>query len=119
MTAQRGALPTLTEVIEVKAEPLASAAPAALAPESLPLESAGPHAADAPERPAALTKQVLEALRPRVDALLEARLREAMAPLLARCGDELQKGLRVELAAAMQALVAQAVDEALARRRKP
>jgi hypothetical protein len=116
MTAQRGALPTLTEVIEVSAEP---SAPAVLAPESLPLESAPPQAADSHESAAVLTHQVLTSLRPRIDALLEARLREAMVPLLARCADELQKGLRVELAAAMQALAAQAVDEALARRRKP
>ena len=116
MTAQRGALPTLTEVIEVNAEP---SAPAALAPESLPLESATSRAAESSESTTVLTMQVLASLRPHIDALLEARLREAMAPLLARCAEELQKGLRVELAAAMQALVAQAVDEALARRQKP
>ena len=116
MTARHGALPTLTEVIEVTAEP---SAPAALAPESLPLESAPSQAAESPESTAVLTQQVLALLRPRIDALLEARLREAMAPLLARCADELQKGLRIELAAAMQALAAQAVDEALARRHKP
>jgi hypothetical protein len=117
MTAHRGALPTLTEVIDVEAAALVpAAAPAVLPPESLPLESQPVARAD---HGAVLSTQVLETLRPRIDALLEAQLQTAMAPHLARLADELERHLRRELASAMQALVAQAVDEVLARRRKP
>jgi len=115
---QRGALPTLTEVIEIKAE--ASSAVerrASLPPESLPLEGSASTivAVSGP----ALTTQVLEALRPRVDALLEARLREVLAPQLSRLAEEAVQCVRGELATALHALVAQAVAEVLARRRKP
>ncbi|MES2960360.1 MAG: hypothetical protein V4792_19390 [Pseudomonadota bacterium] len=115
MSTQRGALPTLTEVIEIEADALAPAGPLApLAPESVPLESQPPPAFDK----AALTTQVLETLRPRLDGLLEARLQTALAPQLSRLTDELTQALRAELSVALQALVAQAVDEILARRNK-
>lgn len=117
MTAQRGALPTLTEVIDIEADALAlPAGPAALPPESVPLESQPVVSAD---KAVALTTQVLETLRPRIDPLIESRLQAALAPHLARLADDLARSLRIELATAMQVLVAQAVDEVLARRRKP
>ena len=117
MTAQRGALPTLTEVIDIEAAALAPAAGSApLPPESAPLESQPVVPAD---KAAALTTQVLETLRPRIDALLESRLQAVMAPQLARLANDVAERLRGELASAMQVLVAQAVDEVLARRRKP
>lgn len=115
MIGPRGALPTLTEVIEVHAEAPASA-PAVLPPESLPLETQQPVPADLG---AALTTQVIESLRPRIDALLDAQLEAAIAPRLSRLVEALAQDLRVELAGALQALVAQAVDEVLSRRRRP
>lgn len=117
MTSPRGALPTLTEVIEIEAEALASGfGPAVLTSESLPLEEREP----APVDPSvALTTQVLETLRPRLDALLEARLQAVIAPQLARLAHDVVDSLRGELAVAMRSLVAQAVDDLLARRRKP
>lgn len=118
MTAHRGTLPTLTEVIAIEADvPMQATGPASLPPESLPLEAQP--MLQAADLGAALTTQVLEALRPRIDALLQARLQAAMAPQLARLADDLVHELRGELASALQALVAQAVDEVLARRRKP
>lgn len=117
MKARRGALPTLTEVIDVQSDkrpPLAG--PASLPAESLPLE--GPERAQA-DADAALRAQFLNKLRPRIDALLEARLQAALAPQLARLADELAQRLRTELATELRALVTQAVDEALTRRRKP
>jgi hypothetical protein len=117
VSPQHGALPTLTEVIEIEADAVpAAVGQAPLPPESLPLESPSAVVADTG---VALTTQVLEALRPRVDALLEARLREVLAPQLARLADEAVQCARGELAAALHTLVAQAVAEVLARRRKP
>jgi hypothetical protein len=117
MIAPRGALPTLTEVIEIEPAalvPVEEYVP--LAPESVPLES---QPVIRPDPATALTTQVLETLRPRIDTLLTARLQAVMAPQLERLADELLDGLRQELAAAMHSLVAQAVDEVLSRRRKP
>lgn len=117
MTAPRGALPTLTEVIEIEADALASGfGPAVLTTEALAFDERTPAPADPV---VALTTQVLETLRPRIDALLEARLQAVIAPQLARLSDDLVQTLRSELAVAMRLLVAQAVDDLLARRRKP
>jgi hypothetical protein len=117
MTAHRGALPTLTEVIDIEKEALVLVAgQAPPSAESVPFESVPPPRGD----PAvALTTQVLETLRPRIDALLAARLQAAMAPQMERLAEELVRSLRTELAEAMKTLVAQAVDDVLARRRKP
>jgi hypothetical protein len=117
MTSPRGALPTLTEVIDIEADALVSGfGPAVQTSEALPLEERP----IAPVDPAiALTTQVLETLRPRIDALLEARLQAVIAPQLARLSDDILRSLRSELATAMRLLVAQAVDDLLARRRKP
>jgi len=118
ISPHRVALPTLTEVIEVKTEAWpAVERRASLPPESLPLEA--PSSATNADSGAALTTQVLAALRPRVDALLEARLREVLAPQLSRMAEEAVQCASGELAAAMHALVAQAVAEVLERRRKP
>ena len=121
MTLRRGALPTLTEVIDVGHNAQApQVGPAALPPESIALEAPfqlpiqGPTGIDA-----ALRTKVLASLQPRIDALIEARLQVAMAPLLAAVADEVSQRLRGEMAGDLPALVAQAIDEALARRRKP
>lgn len=117
MTALRGVLPTLTEVIDIEAAALVPAPGSApLPPESVPMELQPPMPAD---KAAALTTQVLETLRPRIDALLESRLQAVMAPQLARLADEVVASLRSDLSRTMQALVAQAVDDVLAKRRKP
>ena len=104
-----GALPTLTEVIELD---VASAAPAAaMRPpaEALPMDS----------DTAALMSAVLGALDSRLEALLEARLHAALSPQLRLLVQEAIRQVRGEMAVSLQALVAQAVSEALARRQKP
>lgn len=117
MKTRRGALPTLTEVIDVKADQRAAqTGPAHLPAESLPLEGAQRAQADAD---AALRAQLLNTLRPRVEALLDAKLQAALAPQLQRLADELAQRLRTELASELRGLVTQALDEALGRRRKP
>jgi hypothetical protein len=133
-------LPTLTEVVELghalalpsdsaelplpPAQPLASDAPGT--PVAMPLVQADGDAAalgaaqPAPQWPGqagvdecALAARVLAALQPRIDALLEARLREAVAPALARAADALIRDAREELAAAMREVVAEAVARAV------
>ena len=122
MTSVRGTLPTLTEVIELAAgsEPM-TPEPAALAPESRPMEAYAlplPRAALADPH-AALVAAVLDTLEPRLDTLLEARLNAAIAPQLRRLVQDAIRQVRGEMAASLQALVAQAIDDALAKRKKP
>ncbi|MBK6470125.1 MAG: hypothetical protein IPF94_05140 [Betaproteobacteria bacterium] len=64
----------------------------------------------------AVVGQVLSALMPRIDMLLESRLREALAPALARAADGLIRDTRSHLAVAVRDLVQEAVDRALQRR---
>ena len=117
MSTHRGALPTLTEIIDIEAEALVPAAGRApLPPETLTLED---QPVVRPDLATALTTQVLETLRPRIEALLAARLQAAMAPHFERFADEVVHHLRAELAVTLQTLVAQAVDDLLAKRRKP
>jgi hypothetical protein len=99
-------LPTLTEVLELGRETAAGwPAPAAL----VALPAARPASTPADE----LVAQVLGLLEPRVGALLEARLREALAPALARAADGLIRDVRAELAPTLSSLVEEAVAQAL------
>jgi hypothetical protein len=118
----RGTLPTLTEVIEIEAE--SEAMPGASAPpalESMPMESDAGLAAQAAldDQRAALAVAVLDALDPRIDSLLEARLNAALAPQLRRMVQDVIRQVRGEMATSLHALVAQAVDDVLAQRKKP
>lgn len=63
----------------------------------------------------AITRGVLAELGPRIDAIFEARLREALAPALARAADGLIRHARDELTLVMRDLV----QEAVARSLKP
>jgi hypothetical protein len=87
----------------VVAMPLSAAAPAL--PQALPAVDVD-----------AVVGQVLAELMPRIDMLLESRLREALAPALARAADGLIRDTRVNLAVAVRDLVQEAVDRALQRR---
>jgi len=64
----------------------------------------------------AVVGQVLAELTPRIDMLLESRLREALAPALARAADGLIRDTRATLSVAVRDLVQEAVDRALQRR---
>ena len=83
-------LPTLTEVV-------GAAAPAASEQE--------------------LVQRVLANVQRQLDLLLEQRLREAMAPVLARLTDALLREARGELAAALRDVVSRAVAQELSRHR--
>ncbi len=114
MSKPRSTVPTLTEVIEVQTRPAPlDTGPAPLPPESAPMELPPGAPVDAG---AAIAAQVLEVLRPRIDALLEAHVRAALAPQVLRLAEETAQRIRDELAGALQALVVQAVNDALARR---
>ncbi|HMM86734.1 hypothetical protein [Azohydromonas sp.] len=103
-------LPTLTEVVEVALPPLpASAAPA-------PAEPAAPELPPAPPAPppidaAALGTQLLDALLPRIDAFVEARLRESLARLTTVVVADARTALAAELRSAVADAVAGALTE--------
>lgn len=61
----------------------------------------------------ALVHRVLAEIAPRIDALFEARLREALAPALARAADGLIRESRSEVALALRDLVQDAVARTL------
>jgi hypothetical protein len=91
-----GKVPTLTEVIGQEA------ASQALAPSPSEQE---------------LVQRVLANVQRQVDLMLEQRLREAMAPALARLTDALLRETRGELASTLRDIVARAVAQELSRHR--
>ncbi len=126
-------LPTLTEVVQLASDPWAAAAlvasgravsegqacpqeevasevPAAALPH---IDTAEITAACAAPDEQELTRQVLAALERRLDGLFEQRLRDALAPTLARTADSLIRDLRPELTHALNDLVHDAVVRAL------
>ncbi len=109
-TVNADRLPTLTEVLELGRE-TATASPDGEAPTAL---AAVPETAAEPGAGAAgdLVAQVLALLEPRLGALLETRLREALAPALARAADGLIRDVRAELAPTLRGLVEEAVAQA-------
>ena len=64
-----------------------------------------------------LTRRVLGNVQRQIDLLLEQRLREAMAPALARLTDALLRETRSELASALRDIVSRAVAQELSRHR--
>ena len=121
-------VPTLTEVVE-----LARAAPAAVvsSDEAVAGEPASPvaptrstghdHAATNPTTSAAsedqLIERVLGDLQRQVELMLEYRMREVLAPALARVADTLVRDARVELASTLRDMVARAVAQEMSRHR--
>jgi hypothetical protein len=63
----------------------------------------------------ALSAEVLFELEQRIGSVLDARLREALAPALARFADSLIREARQELAQTLRELVDEAVTRALER----
>jgi hypothetical protein len=97
-------VPTLTEVIELAAEPVPLEARVPAGAEALALE----------DLPAA---EVLALLQPRLEALVDLRLRAALGALLPGWADAVAQTVRQELKLALPALVAQALAESRPRRR--
>jgi hypothetical protein len=101
-------LPTLTDEVEPTALAAEPAPPIALAEASLATPGAYAPTA-APPGEAAVAARVLAALEPQLDALLEARLRLA----LARLSDALQAELRTEIVRTLHEAVARGVAREL------
>ena len=111
-------MPTLTEVVELQlpsgtqeliAEPLHDAVP-------VPAEARALPASALPVDTQGLVNEVLAELQPRIDLVFESRLREALAPALARAADGLIREARSELGGALHDVVEDAVKRALQRR---
>lgn len=135
-----GTIPTLTEVVPWP-DPPAPAAPSPAPPPPVDPTPAAPPPAEAPAPaaiapavpmppvPAAagvdtvteaeLARRVMADLQKQVDLMLEVRLREALAPILARAGDAIVRDARKELTAALREVVAAAVARELERADKP
>lgn len=102
-------VPTLTEVVQLAATPI-------------PIDD-DPHVAEeglAPAGPAideaALAEQVLAEVQRHIDYVLEHRLRETLAPLLAKLSEALVREARVELASTLKDVAKRAVAQEVARR---
>lgn len=126
-------VPTLTEVVDGAARKPAATAPAQ--PVKAPPAAAAPPVKAAPAAPATtptrtaavpapaagsdeeLVQRVLGHVLRQVDQLIEHRLRETLAPTMARLTDSLVQAARDELAATLRDVVAKAVAQELARRR--
>jgi hypothetical protein len=114
----------------VSVAPVTVAAPApdlshAAIPRSLLVDPAPPLPASTPS-PAApavvvdealIAQRVLVDLQRQIDGMLEYRLRETLAPILARATDALMRDLRQELSKTMKDVVARSVAQEVARQR--
>ena len=101
-------VPTLTEVLDLDRAPMLA---------TVRLDALPPHQMTLPVAAAdELSAEVLFELEQRIDSLFESRLREALAPALARVVDGLIRESRQELSAALRDLVEDAVTRALERR---
>ena len=111
-------MPTLTEVLEFE-PPSEAAAARAVHDETEPVpadDAVAPAIESVSVGTQALVKEVLLELQPRIDMLFQSRLREALAPALARAADGLIREARSELGSALHELVNDAVRRALQRR---
>lgn len=115
-------VPTLTEVVDwhdsaaPASIPVAPADEAAIADPALIAAPGEPTLARLPTE-AELTEQVLAQVQLQIDLMIEYRMREALAPLLARATDNLVRDARNELASTLRDVVARAVAQELTRHR--
>lgn len=113
-------VPTLTEVVAWPPADAGQAEAEMSARLDLREETSEAATVSAPERQfseADLTRQILTDVQRQIDLMLEYRLREALAPLLARATDSLVRESRNELASTMRDVVARAVAQELSRHR--
>jgi hypothetical protein len=117
-------VPTLTEVIEVDefadlgqlgpqsvpSQTVPQPVPAPAAPQPIPLDSL-------PVLEGQLAQRVLTDVQRQIDSMLEFRLREALAPVLARHSEAIVRELKDELARTMRDVVARSVAQEVAKLR--
>lgn len=111
-------LPTLTEVMQ-EGQRAARAEPAAPAQDAPPPAASTVAAAGelAGLDEARIVEAVMNGLQQRIDLMLDFRLREALAPVLARATDAILREARDELTHTLHDVVTRAVSQELARRR--
>lgn len=99
--------------------PLAASVPAMAPPVAAPaaMTPAVPVSAVTPLDEAQIAQRVLADLQRQIDGMLEYRLREALAPILARTSEALVRELRQELSKTMKDVVARSVAQEVARQR--
>lgn len=97
-----------------ESEPLPAAA---LAPEPAAAKGATPPPLSPPLDARVIEDEVLAELAQRIDLMFEYRLREALAPTLARAADLLIREAREEVALTLRDVVSRAVAQQIARRR--
>jgi len=107
--ADRLRLPLLTDEVVLVEVPAATLAPVVALAEAT-LAPTMPYLPPAFDE-AALTERLLALLRPQVERMLEARLREALLPALARLEETLQREARDEIGRALRDMVAGAVAQ--------
>ena len=107
-------LPVLTEVVKTP-DAWAREEPPQPVPEPVAEPALAPRDAADPDQ---LEDAVFNAVQQHIDLMFEYRLREAIAPALARAADQLIKDLREPLAADLRDVAQRAVAQELARRRK-
>lgn len=129
-------VPTLTEIIDVQGPaPVASIGRPPVALDALPVlgevvsppgQQSVPLARPFPQQPdlppavteAQLAHRVLSDVQRQIDGMLEYRLKEAMAPLLARHTEAIARDLRDELNRTLKDVVARSVAQELAKLRQ-
>jgi hypothetical protein len=116
-------VPTLTEVVEVHGalteEVMPAASPADAGTGAVAaLTAPAPTTASSPAQPVnadLLTQQVMSDMQRQIDAMLEVRLKEALAPIVTRLTDALARDARSELAKVMKEVVSRCVAEEVRR----
>ena len=98
--------------------PLAPAvSPAMATPAPPPFVAPRPAPAGLSFDEAQMTQRVLVEVQRQIDGMLEYRLREALAPILARTSEALVRELRQELSKTMRDVVSRAVAQEVVRQR--
>jgi hypothetical protein len=103
-------VPVLTDVIDMPAAGIAPAQPVAC-------KAAAASVLASAFDEARLVADVMTELQHRVDAMLEHRLREALAPLLTKVADDMVNAAKAELAGTLRDVLNRAVTQELARHR--
>ena len=112
-------VPTLTEVIrDLPAQPAATPPPAPPLPAAEAQVAPDALLAEVWLQESRIASRVIERLQPRIDVLFEHRLREALAPMVARVYNAVAEEARKELAHRLREAVEQAVNEELGRHRE-
>jgi hypothetical protein len=115
-------VPTLTEVVEVRVALTDEVTPAANPNDGVTgavtaLTTAAATTVSSPQLVNAdlLTQQVMAELQRQIDAMLEVRLKETLAPIVTRLTDALARDARSELAKVMKDVVSRCVAEEIRR----